>query len=140
MSIREEVGATRPIVEGYYNLAIFHIETGNLDEAKQFALKGEGLSKAGGIISWQLDCLRLLKEIAEKQHKFEEVKPIQVEIELLETELELMGNLDDEILDLAVTFTSLEESVPDHSRRTEVILISILIGSFGLLLVKERIS
>lgn len=140
LSIRKEVGATRPIVEGYYNLAIFHIETGSLDEAKQFALKGEELSKDGGIISWQLDCLRLLKEIAEKQNKYEEAEPIQVEIELLEAELELMGNLDNELLDLAVTFTSLEEKVPDHSRKTEVILISILIGSFGLLLVKEKIS
>ncbi|PIE87384.1 MAG: hypothetical protein CSA03_00470 [Bacteroidetes bacterium] len=140
LSIRKEVGATRPIVEGYYNLAILNIETGRFDEAHKYALLGEELSKDAGVISWQLDCLLLLKEIAENQRRFHDIEPIQVEIDLLQAELELMGNLDSEILDLAVSFTSLDEIANDHSRKTEITLTFILLGSFIMLLYKERAS
>ncbi len=140
LSIRKEVGATRPIVEGYYNLAILNIETGKFDEAHKYALLGEELSKDAGIISWQLDCLLLLKEIAENQRRFDDIEPIQVEIDLLQAELELTGNLDSEILDLAVSFTSLDEITNDHSRKTEITLTFILLGSFIMLLYKERAS
>lgn len=140
LDVRKKVGASQPITEGYYNLAILNIETGKFDEAQKYALLGEKLSEEAGILSWQLDCLLLLKEIAENQKRFEDIEPIQVEIDRIRAELDLMGNVDGDILSLAVEFTSLEERYPKDSRTMELTIALVILGSCGILFVKERVS
>jgi len=109
LKLREEVGATRPIVESFYNLAIFYIETDSLAIAKKYAERGEAISAEKGIRSWQLDCLRLLLEIAEKSGDLTNVESIKFDIERIEKELKEMSSVNSEIIDLAVDFTSLHD-------------------------------
>lgn len=138
LSIRQEVGATRPIVESWYNLALLDIELGNFDIAKGFAEKGELLARDGGIKSWQLDCLKLLFEISEHTHNLSESRKIKMDIDRIQNELEKVGTLDDEIIDTAVEFTSLNSTPIRQSFLWESIAILSLILSCGLILYLER--
>lgn len=134
LKIREEVGATRPIVESLYNLAILYIETNSLEEAKKYAEQGEVLSSERGIRSWQLDCLLLLLEIAEKSNNLSDIEPIKVDIDRIQSELDEMGSLDKRIIDLAVDFTSLHDMPIRRGYFWELIsTIAILLSSAMLI-------
>ena len=140
LRIREEVGATRPIVESLYNLAILYIETNDLAEAKKYAERGEALSSERVIRSWQLDCLVLLLEIAEKSNDFSDVEAIKLDIERIENELKEMGSLDEQIIDLAVDFTSLHDTPIRRSYFWELISTAAILLSSALLLYSNRAS
>ncbi len=140
LSIRKEVGATRPIVESLYNLCLLNIETDRLDEAREYAEKGELLSEAGGIRSWQLDCLILLLEIAEKQEDSDVIIQIKLDIDRIQSELEEIGTLDDQIIDTAIEFTSLNSKSIQPSYFWESMALSSLILSCGMMLYLEKIS
>ncbi|MDG1330719.1 MAG: tetratricopeptide repeat protein [Crocinitomicaceae bacterium] len=134
LKIRKEVGATRPIVESFYNLAILNIETNNLPEAKKFAEQGEVLSSERGIRSWQLDCLILLLEIAEKSNDLENVEPIKLDIDRIQNELDEMGTLDERIIALAVDFTSIHDTPIRRSYFWELIsAVAIILSSLTLI-------
>lgn len=134
LKLRQEVGATRPIVESFYNLAVLNIETGNLMDAKTYAEKGEELSEASGIRSWQLDCLTLLLEVAEKNEDADEVFQLEVDIARIEDELEKFKKLDNDILQLATSLTSLEPKPVRKSYLGELVgIISILMTCLLLL-------
>ena len=138
LKLRQEVGATRPIVESFYNLAVLNIETGNLVDAKIYAKKGEELSEAGGIRSWQLDCLILLLEIAEKNEDVDEAFQLKMDIARIEDELEKFKKLDSDILELAISLTSLKPQPVRKSYLGELIgTISILLTCL-LLLYSDR--
>lgn len=138
--IRREVGATRPIVESLYNLAILNIETGNLDEARKYAEKGDMLSEEGGIKSWQLDCLILLLEIAESKSDKAEIIKVEQDIDRIQKELNEMGNLDEQIIDAAIEFTALHKKASSYDYFWELVgTISVLL-SCSLLLYSERSS
>ncbi|MCJ8291473.1 MAG: hypothetical protein HRT58_16830 [Crocinitomicaceae bacterium] len=138
LSIRQEVGATRPIVESWYNLALLNIELKNFDHAKGFAEKGELLARNGGIRSWQLDCLKLLLEISENTHNLSEIRKIKMDIDRIQNELEKVGTLDDQIIDTAVEFTALNSTPIRQSFFWELIAISSLVLSCGFILYLER--
>lgn len=140
LKIRKEVGATRPIVESLYNLALFNIETGKFDEAKKYANNGELLSEAGGIRSWQLDCLVLLLEIAENREESEEIIQVKQDIARIKSELKEVSTLDDQIIDTAIQFTSLNSEPVQPSFFWEGIAITSLVLSCGLMLYMERIN
>lgn len=140
LKIREAVGATRPIVESLYNLAILYIETNDLEKAKEFAKQGEVLSSERGIRSWQIDCLKLLLEIAEKNNDHQSVEPIQLDIERIQNELDEMGSLDNEIIDLAVDFTSLHDSPIRRSRFWEIVMMIVILLCSAMLIYTYRSS
>ena len=121
-------------------MALFNIETDKYDEAKKYANSGELLSEACGIRSWQLDCLELLLEIAENRDESEEVIQVKQDIARIKTELKEVGTLDDEIIDTAIQFTSLDSEPIQSSFFWEGVAIISLILSCALMLYVERIN
>ena len=112
----------------------------DLAEAKKYAERGEALSSERVIRSWQLDCLVLLLEIAEKSNDFSDVEAIKLDIERIENELKEMGSLDEQIIDLAVDFTSLHDTPIRRSYFWELISTAAILLSSALLLYSNRAS
>jgi tetratricopeptide (TPR) repeat protein len=140
LKIREEVGATRPIVESLFNLSVLYIEMGDFEEAKRYAEQGEALSSVRGIRSWQLDCLRLLLEIAEESNDLKNIKSLQFDIERIEKELKEMSTLDDEIINLAVQLTSLDEEPESQDDLWEIITVALVIITASTLMYANRLN
>lgn len=136
--IREEVGATRPIVESLYNLGLLNIETDKLDQATMYLEKAELLADQGGIKSWQLDCLVLLLEIAEKRNNESEIVMIQRDMARIKSELQELGTLDENIINTAIEFSELHDPPIRTSFLEELIGGTALLFCCCLMLYLER--
>lgn len=140
LKLRKEVGATRPVVESLYNLALLNIESGKFGEAKIFAKEAESLSETGGIKSWQLDCLQLLLEVAQNDKDENEIIRIELDMERIRGELKKIGSIDGQIVNAAIEFTDLNKNSRVRSYFWETIAICSIVLSCCLLLYQERIS
>lgn len=138
--IRQEVGATRPIVESLYNLGLLNIEMKNLDQAKIQLQKAELLADNGGIRSWQLDCLVLLMEIAEERKDKEEIRKIQLDMDRIRNELKHLGKLDDKIINSAIAISALDDPPVQSSFFAELIAMLAMLLCCALILYIERPS
>lgn len=138
LELRIKVGTISPIVESKYNIAIMHLENGDFPLAKQLAEEGELIAHGGGIRSWQLDCLRLLQEIAIEMNDQTEKGKLDREIKRLETELKNMGHIDNEVLNAAMSYASGErKNEGANDILWQIIGISALFLSVFLLFKKE---
>lgn len=138
--IRQEVGATRPIVESLYNLGLLNLETKNLDQAKIHLQRAELLADNGGIRSWQLDCLVLLLEIAEERNDKAEMGKIQLDMDRIRNELKHLGKLDDKIINSAIAISEINDPPADSSFVAELIAVLSLLLCCALILYIEKPS
>lgn len=133
LKLRLKVGTVNPIVESHYNIAVLHLENGDFVLAKTAAEEGEQIARVAVIRSWQLDCLRLLQEIAVEMNNPEESDKLAVEITRVEKELKELGEMDNEVLSAALNYGS--GKIADESSSTMVWTIVALVGLFGSVIV-----
>ena len=138
LELRLKVGTINPIVESHYNIAVLHLENGDFDLAKQVAEAGEEIARLGVIRSWQLDCLRLLEEIAIAMNNPEESAKLAVEITRVEKELTEIGQMDDEILEAAMKFDSNKSEIKTGSIVWIVVALATLFAVVAMLYVREN--
>ncbi len=138
LELRLKVGTINPIVESHYNIAVLHLENGDFDLAKRVAEAGEEIARLGVIRSWQLDCLRLLEEIAIAMNNPDESAKLAIEITRVEKELTEIGKMDDEILEAAMKFDSNKSEIKTGSIVWIVVALATLFAVVAMLYVREN--
>jgi tetratricopeptide (TPR) repeat protein len=132
LELRLMVGTINPIVESKYNIAVLHLENGDFVLAKKCAEEGEEIARVAVIRSWQLDCLRLLQEIAVEMNNPEESAKLAIEITRIEKELTEIDQMDTEILEAALDYGS--TPIPVKSSSSMVWTLVALAGLFAAVL------
>lgn len=99
LKLRTEVGHKKAIAEGFFNLGIFHLDTGSPDSAQFYAEKSEELAERNGLLLDQIDALELLLEIHMKLGH-ENTRLLEHELSRLR-ELVEERKVNQEIIDLA---------------------------------------
>ncbi len=140
LTIREEIGNARPIVESLYNLAIFYIERGDFDLAREYAESGELLANKTQMRSSQIECLILLVEIANKTEKFSEISKLKLEIARIQSELKKLGAVDDRIIQTALKHASPKVQEKQFDSYWELVAVIALILTAVILLYYESAS
>ncbi len=139
LNIRLRVGTVNPIVESHYNIAVFHLEKGDFVLAKEAAGKGEEIAREAVIRSLQLDCLRLLQEIAITMNNPEESDKLAIEITRVESELTEIGQIDDEILEAALSYDSNKMQVESSNSMVWIgVALAVLFAAVVVLFFREQ--